>query len=93
MLADSLAAFVKGDAQAARAICRMDDEVDALHHSVFRIMLTHMAEDPRTITAAMELLLVGRNLERVGDLATNICEDVVFLVEGTTIKHHAEERR
>ncbi|HET7790636.1 MAG TPA: phosphate signaling complex protein PhoU [Gemmatimonadales bacterium] len=91
MLADALEAFVRGDADAGRAICRRDDSVDALHHSVFRILLTHMMEDPHIIGAAMELFLVSRNLERVADLATNIAEDVVFLVEGKTIKHHAEE--
>ena len=91
MLASALSAFIKGDAAAARAVCRRDDHVDALHRSLFRILLTHMAEDPRTISAAMELSLVSRNLERIADLATNISEDVVFLVEGTTIKHHAEE--
>jgi phosphate transport system protein len=90
MLADALEAFVRGDAQAARAICRRDDGVDALHHSVFRILLTHMMEDPHIIGAGMDLFLVSRNLERVADLATNIAEDVVFLVEGKTIKHHAE---
>jgi phosphate transport system protein len=90
MLSGVLSAFVKGDSAAARAICRQDDHVDALHRSMFRILLTHMAEVPSTITAAMELLLVSRNLERVADLATNIGEDVVFMVEGTTIKHHAE---
>jgi len=90
MLADALEAFVRGDAQAARAICRRDDSVDALHRSVFRILLTHMMEDPHIIGAGMDLFLVSRNLERVADLATNIAEDVVFLVEGKTIKHHAE---
>jgi phosphate transport system protein len=90
MLADALEAFVRGDAQAARAICRRDDGVDALHHSVFRILLTHMMEDPHIIGAGMDLFLVSRNLERVADLATNIAEDVVFLVEGKTIKHHNE---
>ncbi len=90
MLADALEAFVRGDSQAARAICRRDDSVDALHHSVFRILLTHMMEDPHIIGAGMDLFLVSRNLERVADLATNIAEDVVFLVEGKTIKHHAE---
>ena len=92
MLADALDAFVKGDAQAGRAICRRDDSVDALHASMFRILLTHMMEDPHIIGTAMELFLVSRNLERVADLATNIAEDVVFLVEGKTIKHHSEER-
>ena len=91
MLADALDAFVRGDAQAGRAITRRDDQVDGLHDSVFRILLTHMMETPHIISAAMELFLVSRNLERIADLATNIAEDVVFLVEGKTIKHHVEE--
>jgi phosphate transport system protein len=91
MLSGALDAFVRGDATLGREICRRDDSVDALHHSVFRILLTHMMEDPHIIGAAMELFLVSRNLERVADLATNIAEDVVFLVEGKTIKHHAED--
>lgn len=90
MLADALSAFVRGDAPLGRQVCARDDQVDALHDSLFRILITHMAEDPHTIGAAMELFLVSRNLERVADLATNIAEDVVFLVEGKTIKHHAE---
>jgi phosphate transport system protein len=93
MLSDALEAFVRADPHAARDICRRDDSVDALHHSVFRILLTHMMEDPHMIGAGMDLFLVSRNLERVADLATNIAEDVVFLVEGKTIKHHAEEKR
>jgi phosphate transport system protein len=93
MLADALSAFVRGDAPLAREVCRRDDAVDALDDSVYRILLTHMMEDPRLIGAGMELLLVSRNLERVADLATNVAEDVVFLVEGKTIKHHAEDGR
>jgi phosphate transport system protein len=92
MLSDALEAFIRGDAAAGREICIRDDKVDALHRSVFRILLTHMMEDPHTIGAGMELFLVSRNLERVADLATNIAEDVVFLVEGKSIKHHAEDR-
>jgi phosphate transport system protein len=91
MLSDALDAFVRGDARLAREICARDDHVDGLHHSVFRIVLTHMMEDPHTIGPGMDLVLVSRNLERVADLATNIAEDVVFLVEGKTIKHHAED--
>jgi len=91
MLADSLSAFVRGDAPLAREVCRRDDVVDSLNDSVFRILLTHMMEDQRSIGACMELLLVSRNLERVADLATNIAEDVVFVAEGKTIKHHAED--
>ena len=92
MLSDALEAFIRGDASAGREVCRRDDKVDALHGSVFRILLTHMMEDPHMIGAGMELFLVSRNLERVADLATNIGEDVVFLVEGKSIKHHAEDR-
>ena len=92
MLSDALEAFIRGDAAGGREVCRRDDKVDALHASVFRILLTHMMEDPHTIGAGMELFLVSRNLERVADLATNIGEDVVFLVEGRSIKHHAEDR-
>ncbi len=90
MLSDALEAFIRGDAQAGRAVCLRDDRVDALHRSLFRILLTHMMEDPHLIGAGMELFLVSRNLERVADLATNIGEDVVFLVEGKSIKHRAE---
>jgi phosphate transport system protein len=90
MLADSLTAFVQGDAAEARRIRERDDRVDELHDNNFRILLTHMMEDPRRITAGMDLLLISGNLERIADLATNICEEVVFLVEGRTLKHGAE---
>lgn len=92
MLADSLAAFVTRNPDQARAVCLRDDRVDDLRRSLYRILVTHMLEDTRRITSALELLLVAQNLERVADLATNISEDVVFLVEGKTIKHHAEEQ-
>ncbi len=92
MLSDALEAFIRSDAKTGREVCIRDDKVDALHRSVFRILLTHMMEDPHTIGVGMELVLVSRNLERVADLATNIGEDVVFLVEGKSIKHHAEGR-
>ncbi|HSJ15066.1 MAG TPA: phosphate signaling complex protein PhoU [Longimicrobiales bacterium] len=92
MLADSLNAFVVGDAQLARDVLRRDDRVDELHDNNFRILLTHMMEDPRKITAGMDLLLISGNLERIADLATNISEDVVYLIEGRTIKHHVQNR-
>ncbi|MGE0440425.1 MAG: phosphate signaling complex protein PhoU [Gemmatimonadales bacterium] len=91
MLSEALEAFVRGDATAARAVCLRDDKVDALNRSMFRIMLTHMMENPHLISAGMALLLVSRNLERIADLATNVGEEVVFLVEGKSIKHHAED--
>jgi phosphate transport system protein len=91
MLSDSLDAFLRGDGALGRRVCKSDDVVDALHNSIFRILLTHMMEDARTITPSLELLLVSRNLERVADLATNIGEDAVYLAEGKQIKHHYED--
>lgn len=92
MLSDALDAVVRLDGTLGRDVCKRDDQVDELHESVFRILLTHMMEDPSTISAALELLLVSRNLERVADLATNVAEDAVYLAEGKTIKHHLEDR-
>ena len=93
MLGDSLDAVIRLDGALGRDVCRRDDAVDALHESMFRSLLTHMMEEPRTISGALELLLVGRNLERVADLATNIAEDAVYLAEGVYIKHHLEAPR
>lgn len=92
MVKDSLDAFVNRDAELARSVCRRDDEVDQLNHQIFRELLTYMIQDPKAITRSVDLLLVGRHLERVADHATNIGEDVVYLVKGKTIKHHIEEK-
>ena len=91
MLGDSLDAFIRADGALGRKVCREDDIVDSLQDSVFRVLLTHMLADPKTITPSLELLLVGRNLERIADLATNISEDAVYLAEGKQIKHHFSE--
>ena len=91
MLSDALEAFIRGDADAARDLVKRDDMVDALHRSLFQVLLTYMMEDPHIIGTGMELSLVSRNLERIADLATNVAEEVVFLVEGVSIKHHAED--
>ena len=87
MLKDALDAFVNHDAELARAVCRRDDEVDHLNDQVYHELLVYMTHDPKTITRAIDLILVGRHLERVADHATNIAEDVYYLVKGTTIKH------
>jgi phosphate transport system protein len=92
MLADCLACYISRDANAARAVLARDVKVDRLRRSLFRILLTHMLEDPRRISPSLEVLLVAQNLERIADLSTNIAEDVVFIVEGRTIKHHHEGR-
>ncbi len=89
MLADALDSFVRLDSPLARDICQRDDRVDELRDNIFRVLLTHMMEDPRRISAGMDMFLISRNLERIADLATNIAEDVVFLVEGRSIKHAA----
>ena len=91
MLHEALDAFVRDDAETARRICERDDEVDHLNRKVFREMIDQMVADPSTIPRAMELVLVARNLERVGDMATNVAEEVVFIAEARVIKHHAEE--
>ncbi len=91
MLSDALDAFIRGDGTLGRAVGKADHQVDALHEGIFRTLLTHMMADPRTIAPSLELLLVSRNLERVGDLATNIGEDAVYLAEGKQIRHRYDE--
>jgi len=92
MLRDSLDAFVDSDAGKARVVVTRDDEVDALKNQVFRELLTYMISDPLTIQVGLQLILVARHLERIADHATNIAEDVVYLVEAKDIRHHAEEQ-
>jgi len=87
MVSDSLDAYVTRSAAKARMVCVTDDRVDELRRSMYRILVTHMLEDQKRLSGALELLLVSQNLERIGDLATNVCEDLVFLVEGRMIKH------
>jgi len=85
ILRDALDAFVNLDAETARQLGARDDEVDALHESVFRVMLTHMLD--QDISACLQMLLISRNIERIADHAVNIGEDVVYLVQGRTIRH------
>ncbi len=93
MVKDALDAFVNRDEKLARAVCERDDEVDSLNDQVFRELLTYMMSDRTTIDRAVGLILIGRHLERIADHATNIGEDVIYLVLGRTIKHHIEEIR
>lgn len=93
MLRDSLDAFVDSDAAKAREVVTRDDEVDGLKNQVFRELLTYMISDPLTIQVGLQLILVARHLERIADHATNIAEDVVYLVEAKDIRHHAEEEQ
>jgi phosphate transport system protein len=91
MTRDSLDSFVKKDAALARSVLARDDEVDQLKDHVFRILLTYMMADPGTIERALGLILVSRNLERIADHATNVAEDVIFLIEAKDVRHHHEE--
>ena len=88
MLKDALDAFVRRDADVARAVCRRDSEVDQLNDQVYQELLIYMKQDAATVARAVDLILIGRHLERVADHATNIAEDVYYLVRGMSIKHH-----
>jgi len=92
MVKESLDAFVHQDTMRARAVCKGDDEVDRFDDQIFRELLTYMMEDTKVITRAVNLILVSRHLERIADHATNIAEDVIYLVEGKNVKHHAQDR-
>ena len=92
MVKDVLDAFVNGDSKLARSVCERDDIVDGLNDQVFRELLTFMMPDPQTITRAVHLMIVCRCLERIGDHATNIAEDVIFMLDARVIKHHADAR-
>ena len=87
MVRHALDAFVRGDAALAREVIRQDDVVDQLTVDSFRTLLTYMMENPRNIAAAIRLTFIGKYFERMADGATNICEMVVYLVEGRMIKH------
>ena len=91
MIKNSLDAFVQHDSKLAKAVCHDDDEVDRINDQIFRELLTYMMEDARSITRAVDLILVSRNLERIADHATNISEDVIFIEEGKNIKHHFQD--
>jgi phosphate transport system protein len=82
MLRKSLDAFIKQDADKARAVIAEDDDVDNLYDQVFRELLTFMIEDPRTITRATRLIWAAHNLERSADRVTNICERIIYIVTG-----------
>jgi len=88
MLLKSLEAFVRADADLAQSILPSDDEVDALKDAVYQELVELMQRDPVTIPAAVDLIFVARNLERIADHATNIAEDVIFLAKGIDVRHH-----
>jgi phosphate transport system protein len=91
MLKDAIEAFIKEDALLAAMVCERDNIVDNLGQQILRELITFMSADSTTIERSMRLLNIARNLERIGDLSTNISEDVIFMVEGRVIKHHRDQ--
>ena len=87
MLKDSLKSFMDEDTQLARGVCQRDDIVDGLRDQILRELITFMASDPTTTERSNHLIRISRSLERIADLSTNICEDVIYIVEGKTIRH------
>ena len=88
MLRDALDAFVKRDTRLAHEVLNEDDRLDSLKTQVFRDLLTYMLKDQSTVEPALDLILVSRHLERIGDHATNIAEDVIFMVSALDVRHH-----
>jgi phosphate transport system protein len=92
MIRKSLDAFVRKDAELARTVLTSDDVIDQLRDSVYEELVSLMERDPTTVRQSINLMFIARALERLADHATNICEDVLFLVEGVEVRHHAEVR-
>ena len=87
MVRESITAFLERDTNRARRVLERDDIVDNLRDQVIRELVTYMASDPKTIERSLELIRIAHNLERAADLATNLCEDIIFMVEGKIVKH------
>lgn len=90
MVRDGLDALIRKDVSIAERVLREEDKVDAFRDQIFRELLTYMMADPATIPRALSLILISRNLERVGDHATNIAEEVIYWIQGRDIRHHHE---
>jgi phosphate transport system protein len=88
MLEDSLKSFVNEDAALAKSVWERDDIIDNYREQIVRELITYMVSDPSTIERALHLIRIAENLERIADLTTNICEDVIFMVKGELMKHH-----
>lgn len=87
MVREALDSFVRADAPLARTVLRRDDAVDALKNKIFKDVLEHIKAHPNGIEQGLNLILIARNLERIGDHATNIAEDVIFAISGDDIRH------
>jgi phosphate transport system protein len=87
MVKVSLDSLVNRDPKMARSVCERDDEVDNLNDQIIRELISYMLEDRANIKRALDLILVSRYLERIADHATNVAEDVIYMVEGKDIRH------
>lgn len=87
MVRNSLQAMASRDVALAEDVLEQEDQVDAFRDQIFRILLTHMMSDPRTIQQSLSLILMSRNLERIGDHATNIAEEVIYWIQGRDVRH------
>jgi phosphate transport system protein len=88
MLRDSIASFINEDAGLSKSVCARDSIIDDLRDKTYKELIDVMSADPSTIKRCLHLMRISRNLERIADLSTNICEDIIFIVEGKVIKHH-----
>jgi phosphate transport system protein len=91
MLRDALDSYVKGDVARAQHVLNEDDKLDALKTQIFRELLTFMLQDPTTIEPSLDMILVSRHMERIGDHATNVAEDVIFMVSARDVRHQSPE--
>ena len=91
MLKKAVDSFINRDAKLAKSVCERDAIVDNLKDQILRELITYMSSDASTIERSIHLIRISRCLERIADLSTNICEDVIFMVEGKVIKHHKDE--
>jgi len=92
-LHQSLEAFTDKSTEKAMEVIRADDEVDALNHQIFRELLTYMVSDPKNVTRSVALILLTRSLERIADHATNIAEEVIYMIQGKDIRHQGQEEK
>jgi phosphate transport system protein len=92
MVKDSIDSFIKEDSELAKSVCERDQVIDDLKDQIQRELFTYIAQKPSSIERAFHLIRIVNNLERIGDLSTNICEDVIFIVSGRVIKHHKDEQ-
>ncbi|MBN1223020.1 MAG: phosphate signaling complex protein PhoU [Candidatus Aminicenantes bacterium] len=90
MVKDAIDSFIKEDPDLALSVCTRDSIIDDLKDQISRELLTHMVSNPATIDRSFQLIRIANSLERIADLSTNICEDVIYIIKGKIIKHHKD---